>query len=544
MGIVPKHEDLLTEFKSDIEKLGDNEIVEAVVAFANTEGGMLYLGVEDDGCITGVHEKHRDVIGASAMIANRTIPSVSIRADILHEDGCDVLEISVPKSRAIVSTSEGKILRRRLKADGSPENIPMYPYEINVRLSELGALDYSSQIVRSACIEDLDPNERIRLRKIIRISKGESQLLELDDEELDKALCFVKSDGNKLYPTVAGLLMIGREDRLRELIPTAVSSFQVLEGTSVRMNEQYSKPLLATFEIFLNNMKAWNPEREISYGLLRIPVPEFSESSFREGLVNAFCHRDYTMLQSVRVAVEDEGLTISSPGTFIEGVNLSNLLTAEPHSRNPVLSDIFKRIGLAERTGRGIDRIFEGSIVFGRPLPDYSESTSSYVKLFIQRAKPDVAFARMIAAEEKRIGRPLSINSLLVLSVLQSGNASFSAIQNTVHISVPRLKAVIGSLVSSGLAEESAGRYRLSPKAYKRERETLDYLQETEMDFHRAEDMVMKLAREKGEVTRSDVISLLGIGPDQAYRILRKLVKKGFVELCGSGKGAKYRIGC
>lgn len=544
MGIVPKHEDLLTEFKSDIEKLGDNEIVEAVVAFANTEGGMLYLGVEDDGCITGVHEKHRDVIGASAMIANRTIPSVSIRADILHEDGCDVLEISVPKSRAIVSTSEGKILRRRLKADGSPENIPMYPYEINVRLSELGALDYSSQIVRSACIEDLDPNERIRLRKIIRISKGESQLLELDDEELDKALCFVKSDGNKLYPTVAGLLMIGREDRLRELIPTAVSSFQVLEGTSVRMNEQYSKPLLATFEIFLNNMKAWNPEREISYGLLRIPVPEFSKSSFREGLINAFCHRDYTMLQSVRVAVEDEGLTISSPGTFIEGVNLSNLLTAEPHSRNPVLSDIFKRIGLTERTGRGIDRIFEGSIVFGRPLPDYSESTSSYVKLFIQRAKPDVAFARMIAAEEKRIGRPLSINSLLVLSVLQSGNASFSAIQNTVHISVPRLKAVIGSLVSSGLAEESAGRYRLSPKAYKRERETLDYLQETEMDFHRAEDMVMKLAREKGEVTRSDVISLLGIGPDQAYRILRKLVKKGFVELCGSGKGAKYRIGC
>ena len=544
MGIVPKHEDLLTEFKSDIDKLGDNEIVEAVVAFANTEGGMLYIGVEDDGCITGVHEKHRDVIGASAMIANRTVPSVSVRADILHEDGCDVLEISVPKSRAIVSTSEGKILRRRLKADGSPENIPMYPYEINVRLSELGALDYSSQIVRSACIEDLDPNERIRLRKIIRISKGESQLLELDDEELDKALCFVKSDGNKLYPTVAGLLMIGREDRLRELIPTAVSSFQVLEGTSVRMNEQYSKPLLATFEIFLNNMKAWNPEREINYGLLRIPVPEFSESSFREGLVNAFCHRDYTMLQSVRVAVEDEGLTISSPGTFIEGVNLSNLLTTEPHSRNPVLSDIFKRIGLAERTGRGIDRIFEGSIVFGRPLPDYSESTGAYVKLFIQRSKPDVAFAKMIAAEEKRIGRPLSINSLLVLSVLQSGNASFSAIQDTVHISVPRLKAVIGSLVSSGLAEESAGRYRLSPKAYKKERETLDYLQETEMDFHRAEDMVMKLAKEKGEVTRSDVISLLGIGPDQAYRILRKLVKKGFVELCGSGKGAKYRIGC
>ena len=78
-------------------------------------------------------------------------------------------------------------------------------------------------------------------------------------------------------------------------------------------------------------------------------------------------------------------LTISSPGGFIEGVNLKNLLTVEPHGRIPVLADALKRIGLAEKTGRGIDRIFEGSIVFGSPLPDYSETTSSYVKLFIQR---------------------------------------------------------------------------------------------------------------------------------------------------------------
>ena len=84
----------------------------------------------------------------------------------------------------------------------------------------------------------------------------------------------------------------------------------------------------------------------------------------------------------VRVALSDDGLTIANPGGFIEGVSIKNLLTAEPHGRNPLLADILKRIGLAERTGRGIDRIFEGSLIFGRPLPDYSATTSVTVTLY------------------------------------------------------------------------------------------------------------------------------------------------------------------
>ena len=75
------------------------------------------------------------------------------------------------------------------------------------------------------------------------------------------------------------------------------------------------------------------------------------------------------MLGRVRMAIEDDGLTISNPGGFIEGINADNLLDAEPHGRNPVLADAMKRIGLAERTGRGIDRIYEGSLLYGRQLP-------------------------------------------------------------------------------------------------------------------------------------------------------------------------------
>ena len=196
------------------------------------------------------------------------------------------------------------------------------------------------------------------------------------------------------------------------------------------------------------------------------------EAAFREGLINAFCHRDYSILQSVRVAVEDEGLTISSPGGFIEGVNLDNLLTVEPHGRNPVLTDALKRIGLAEKTGRGIDRIFEGSIVYGRPLPDYSETTPAYVKLFIQRAEPDLAFARMISNEENRLGRSLPINSLLILSALRmQRRLNIHELTSAVHLNEVRVKANVEKLVEAGLVEavgsNKARSYILSSKVYK-----------------------------------------------------------------------------
>jgi ATP-dependent DNA helicase RecG len=530
MRTVPVKETLTIEFKSDKKKLPDIDLIEAVVGMTNTDGGELYLGVEDDGIITGLNNAHADEIGVAALIANMTVPSVSIRAEIIDEEE-PVLKLEIPTSRTIVATTGGKVLRRRLKADGTPENVPMYPFEINSRLSDLSLLDFSAQPLNGAVIEDLDPNERIRLRKIIKFRKGDKTLLELSDEELDKALRIVKEENGVLRPTVTGMLLIGKEDRLEELIPTAEASFQVLEGTQVRVNVQFSKPLLAVFELFEEYLKAWNPEREMEYGLFRVPIPEFSPVAFREGLVNAFCHRDYNILQMVRLVIEDEGMTISSPGGFIEGVKLSNLLTVEPHGRNPALADALKRIGLAERTGRGIDRIFEGSIMYGRPWPDYSESTDRYVKLFIQRAKPDLAFTRMISNEENRTGRSLPINSLLILSALQKeGRIDIHRVSEIININENRTKSNVEKLIESGLIEAiGSGKSRafiLSAKVYRENDNAVGYVRQTGIDSIKYEELVLKLAREqKGSITRDNVIELLNVSDSQAYRILKKLAE-------------------
>ena len=139
--IIPSKETLIVEFKSDLKKYGDIDLFEDVVAFANTEGGDLFLGVEDDGTITGVHKDHSNPITLSAYIANNTVPPISTRCEIVDEER-PVLKISVPKSYGgIVATRSGKILRRRMKIDNTPENVPMYPTEIATRLSDLRLLD-------------------------------------------------------------------------------------------------------------------------------------------------------------------------------------------------------------------------------------------------------------------------------------------------------------------------------------------------------------------------------------------------------------------
>lgn len=540
---LPERETMEIEFKSDVKKLSDSDLVDAVVAFANTNGGSLYLGIEDNGSVTGLNEQHKDITQLAAYIANRTVPPVSVKAEILDSEQ-PVLLIQVPKSRSIVAASNGKIQRRRLKADGTPENVPMYPYEISTRLSELSLLDFSAQPVPGAKYTDIDPLERERLRKIILAYNGEKNLLELSDEELDKALQFVVTTADQLVPTYTGLLLLGKAEKIREYMPTAESAFIMMRGTDVTTNESFFLPLLAAIEKITDFISARNTSEEMEMGMFRISIPEFDPRAVREAVVNAFVHRDYTQLGRVLVKLDADGLSVSNPGGFIEGVTYQNILTVEPHGRNPVLADALKRIGLAERSGRGVDRIFEGSLLYGRDVPDYSESTSRTVKLFIPRGVPDKRLVALISEEQKRTGSPLPLNSLLVLNVLKNNHRmSLADMSHECAIPESKLKTTLERLTESGLIDAmGSGRgraYVLSAKAYK---DPIQHARQTDIDAVRYKELVITLARRKEYITRRDVIELLHVSPSQAYRLLKKLVEEGLLTLDGTTSAAKYTL--
>jgi len=532
-------ETLTVEFKSDLKGLPDRDLVAAVVAMANTQGGHVLVGVEDDGTVTGVQPHHQDTGGLAAMIANRTNPSVSVRVETVDWKKKIFLNIRVPKARGIISSSEGLLLRRRLMVSGRPESVPFYPHELMQRQSAMGLIDPSSMSIESLTADDLNPLERQRIREAIRRYGGDTSLLPLADEELEGALGLVIDVDGTRRPTLAGLLLMGREELLRRHVPAHEVAFQVLEGTDVQVNEFFRKPLLQTFEEIEILFKARVKEQEIEAGLFRVPIPNYDRRAFREGFINALVHRDYSRLGAVHVRLDENGLTLSSPGGFVEGITLSNLLVTAPRSRNPLLADIVKRIGLAERTGRGIDRIYEGMLRYGRQAPDYAMSDATSVVLIMPESDADIAFLEMILRDEERTGKAMPIDSLIILSRLR-----YERRLNTMDLTVSTQKSehatrtALEKLTEAGLVEaHGTGRgrtYTLSAKVYRHSGRKAAYIRQAGFDTIQQEQMVLTYIDKHGSIKRSEVMDLCRISGPQAYHLLKRLKEQG--EIAQEGK--------
>ena len=96
--MIPNSESLTVEFKSDRKRLSDADLVEALVCLANTEGGVLWFGVEDDGQPTGLHADHMALTGLAGMVAARTSPALQVAVEALQMSGVSVAKITVPKA--------------------------------------------------------------------------------------------------------------------------------------------------------------------------------------------------------------------------------------------------------------------------------------------------------------------------------------------------------------------------------------------------------------------------------------------------------------
>jgi ATP-dependent DNA helicase RecG len=95
-------------------------------------------------------------------------------------------------------------------------------------------------------------------------------------------------------------------------------------------------------------------------------------------------------------------LEVSSPGGLPEGIRLDNLLVAAPNPRSPLLADAFKRTGLVERTGRGINRMFAEQLRVGRPAPDYGRSTEAQVVAVLPGGPANLSLTRWVLEQERQ----------------------------------------------------------------------------------------------------------------------------------------------
>ncbi|MDO9569834.1 MAG: ATP-binding protein [Hydrogenophaga sp.] len=546
---LPKTETLEVEFKSDRDCLNDDDLIEALIGLANAQGGTLYLGVENDGTVTGLHRSRpADFRSVAALVANRTFPSLQAHVESQQHQQHRVAAITVQRSPDIVARSDGLVKRRRMNAHGQPECVPFLPHEYASRRADFQMFDMSSEVMADATVADFDPLQRERLRAVIANNpRSDKSLVGLTDEQLEGALCLTVTRAGTRHPTLLGLLLIGRTDSLRRMVPTHEVLFQVLDGTRVKVNEGSRAALIEIVEWLDLLSRGVNTEQEFNEGLFRIGIARVDVDALREAINNALVHRDYARRGPVRVCWQKDDLIISNPGGFVEGVSLANLLTTEPRPRNPALADAFKRLGLVDRTGRGVDMIYTNMLRFGRPAPDYAQSMPDLVKLSISTEAADLAFVRMVLQEEARQKSALPVETLLVLTALREARRlSASDMASQLQTGVGQAAKLMEALAESGLARaHGSGRSRyftLSPAVYRNLGQQVEYVRQAAFEPIQRVQMIKNYLRENGQIRRHEAADLCQLSPREAGAVLERMVKNGDIVLHGVRKTAFYTL--
>jgi len=424
-----------------------------------------------------------------------------------------------------------------MKFDG-PENIPMLPNEQLSRLGNIGKIDISSEEVSQATFNDLDPVEFARLKNLISKNSSNDPLLTLSNEELAKGLGFAKTDNKgDLIPTLTGLLIVGKESSINKFVPTHEIAFQVIdENLNPKINKFFKKSIIATIEEIYSLFMAYNKEKEINLGLQRISIPDYSPFAFREALLNALVHRDYSINQSIYIRFEPENLKIISPGGFLEGITLDNFITHEPKPRNRQLAEVCQRIGLVERIGRGIDKIFIEQLRLGRCAPDYSTTDNQTVRVILPGGEANLNFIKFVIQHSV-----VNLYELLILSTLQEHKKiDLKTSSRLIQENQQNTKKILSKLASKNFIKFKGKDYILSPWVYKELNILDEYIHLSGFEGIQQETMILQYIEENGSITRAEIETLCNLPPNTALRRISKLIEQGKIKKVGSNKSTKY----
>ena len=316
----------------------------------------------------------------------------------------------------------------------------------------------------------------------------------------------------------------------------------------MRLNEFRNVPLLHAIEWLETNFRPYNPEEELQVGLFRVPVPKVDLGAFREAVANALIHRDYHRLGAVHVRLENEALVVSNPGGLVDGVTLANLLTTEPRPRNRALADAMKRIGVVERSGRGVDKIYRGLLRFGRPAPDYSRTDAGSVVVRLATDVVDLDFARLVVEQERQRNAELPIDSLIALSAVREfKRVSADELAARIQRDGASAKRTLEALAEAGLVEahgSTKGRsYTLSVAVYQHQGNKAAYTRQAGFAAIQQEQMVLSYVAQHGRIKRAEVMELCRLSSSQAGKLLKSLKARGKIVQYGQLKGAFYTAG-
>ena len=331
-----------TEFKELDRMKGTlpDSLPKEIVAYANTEGGELYVGIRNDGSVVGVADPD-DVMTRISNVAHDTIlpdvmPFIQIRA--IEMEGKQVVKttIAVGTERPYYLAREGLKPRGVFVRRGSA-CIPLNEAGIREMIMETSGKSYEEcrSLNQQLTFESFQAEMALR-----NIEFGTAQM---------KTLKFIGSDG--LYTNLALLL----SDQCAHTIKVAV--FQGTDNAVFRERKEFSGSLLKQLNDAYQFLDFFNRTEATFTGLRRTDQRDYPEEAVREALLNSIIHRDYIFSGSTIINVFDDHIEFISLGGLVRGISMEAIFMGVSQSRNPNLAAIFYRLGLVESCGTGIRKI-------------------------------------------------------------------------------------------------------------------------------------------------------------------------------------------
>ena len=326
--VLQKGESINTEFKSWVKASSMKErialAVDELIAFANSKGGTVYFGVEDNGEVTGCIGSY-DLQNIVEAIYDKTRPPLFTEAREIEYQGKTVITLSVEHDGTTYATTDGRCLRRLGK-----NSKPYYPDEMSNKYSAVQNPDFSGQIIVESTEDDINKLEIYKLKEKLKARDPESTLSEMEDMAFLSDLGLIKYDAENLKLTIAGLLFVGKEQAIHRLLPQAEVIYlhysqSNLEEYDARLD--MTVPIISVIDRLSEKIQDANRIVNVQVGLFRLEIVDFSERVFQEALLNALAHRDYQNQAAVYVKHYPDKIVIENPGGFPEGITEHNIIT-------------------------------------------------------------------------------------------------------------------------------------------------------------------------------------------------------------------------
>lgn len=367
--LLAREEGKTLEFKRDCSSL--EPIVRTVIAFANTAGGSILIGVRDQSKeVVGLKDPSREesrLCNAFAdMIRPQLIPDISV----VSYRGLSLLLITVPHLKG--------------------------PYYLSSLGLEQGAYIRLGSSNRAA---DPDMLEELK-RQALHGSYDETPLMEMNSEVLDIRVAsefFAKQGksidinklvtlgtlqkfGNRTVPSIGGILLFGinKEEQYPDVRikcarfkgKTSAEFLDVFE-TAAGLVQAVDDTIMFIRRHTMQQLKIGATTHEV--------VPQYPASAVREAVINAIVHADYAIQgMSIKVAIYDDRIEISNPGMLPFGLSMEHILSGISKLRNRIIGRVFHELGLIEQWGTGISRISEACKEAGLPEPRFEELGTSF----------------------------------------------------------------------------------------------------------------------------------------------------------------------